>query len=223
MFLVLLFLRFLIRFNCVFVLFLFSLVLHWFWTVFVVFLLVFHRVLLCFGWSPFVFHCFLSFRISFERKTEGKLLENQSQPTPGPLRSFLLGLSILCHFSFTRNGEGIMQSGPLWTYSGSLLSLFLLPSLLWGSFSGTSPESLLVVWPPLGSSGYTIYTTMWSGPDIWDSFKYQSRTSHATLIQRVFLSGSRLTNLAAATITWYKNQWKNTDVWRFCGWPQKNY
>ena len=43
-------------------------------------------------------------------------MENQSQPTPGPLRSFLLGLSRLC--------------------------------LLWGSFSGTSPESLLVVWPP---------------------------------------------------------------------------
>ena len=87
---------------------------HWF-------LLVFQRVLLCFEWSPLVFHCFFGSRIGSERKTKGKLLENQSQPTPGPLRSFLLGLSRLC--------------------------------LLWGSFSGTSPESLLVVWPP-GSSGW---------------------------------------------------------------------
>ena len=54
----------------------------------------------------------------FERKIKGQLLENQSQPTPGPLRSFLLGLSILCHFSFTRNGEGRIQSGPLWICSG---------------------------------------------------------------------------------------------------------
>ena len=84
---------------------------HWF-------LLVFHRVLLCFEWSPLVFHCFFGSRIGSERKTKGKLLENQSQPTPGPLRSFLLGLSLLCL------------------------------SLLQGSFSGTSPESLLVVWPP---------------------------------------------------------------------------
>ena len=99
----------------------------------------------------FFIFCF-GFRIGFERKTKGKLLENQSQPTPGPLRSSLLGLSILCHFSFTRNGEGRIQSGPLWTCSGPLLSLFLLLSLLWGS--GTSPESLLVVWPPLGFSGW---------------------------------------------------------------------
>ena len=49
-------------------------------------------------------------------------MENQSQPTPGPLRSFLLGLSRLC--------------------------------LLWGSFSGTSPESLLagLLWAPLAGS-----------------------------------------------------------------------
>ena len=90
---------------------------HWF-------LLVFQRVLLCFEWSPLVFHCFFGSRIGSERKTKGKLLENQSQPTPGPLRSFLLGLSLLCL------------------------------SLLRGSFSGTSPESLLVVWPPPGSSGW---------------------------------------------------------------------
>ena len=101
-----------------------------------------------------VFHCFFGFRIGFERKTKGKLLENQSQPTPGPLRSLLLGLSLLRLFSFTRKGEGRIRSGEFWTYSGPLLSLFLLLSLLWGSFSGTSPESLLVVWPPLGSSGW---------------------------------------------------------------------
>ena len=91
----------------------FTLVLSSFWW----FLLVFHRVLLCCGWPPLVFH-FFGFRIGFERKTKGQLLEHQSQPTPGPLRSFLLGLSLLCL------------------------------SLLRGSFSGTSPESLLVVWPP---------------------------------------------------------------------------
>ena len=68
------------------------------------------------------FIAFVGFRIGFERKTKGKLLENQSQPTPGPLRSFLLGLSRLC--------------------------------LLWGSFSGTSPESLLagLLWAPLAGS-----------------------------------------------------------------------
>ena len=90
---------------------------HWF-------LLVFQKVLLGFGWAPLVFHCFFGFRIDFERKTKGKLLENQSQPTPGPLRSFLLGLSLLCL------------------------------SLLRDSFSGTPPESLLVVWAPPGSSGW---------------------------------------------------------------------
>ena len=143
---------------------------------------------------PFGFSLFFCFRIGFERKTKGKLLENQSQPTPGPLRSFLLSLSLLwppgllwlalapsflslssftrnkeeirlwglsgasvwalCLFSFTRYGERRIPYGLLWTCSGSLLSLFLLLSLLWGSFSGTSPESLLVVWPPRGSSGW---------------------------------------------------------------------
>ena len=128
----------------------FTMVLNSFWW----FLLVFHMVLLCFGWSPLVFHCFFGFRIGFERKTKGKLLENQSQPTPGPLRSFLLGLSLLCLFSFTRKGEGRIRSGEFWTYSGPLRSLFLLLSLLWGSFSGTSPQSLPVVWPALSSSGW---------------------------------------------------------------------
>ena len=74
--------------------------------------------------DPFWFFIFFGFCIGFERKTKGKLMENQSQPTSGPLRSFLLGLSLLCL------------------------------SLLRGSFSRTSPESLLVVWPPPGSSGW---------------------------------------------------------------------
>ena len=82
-------------------------------------------------------------------KTKGKLIEAQSQPTLGHL--FWASPS---SFSFTRDGEGRVQSGLLWTCSGPLLSLFLLLSLLWGSFSGTSPESLLVVWPPPGSSGW---------------------------------------------------------------------
>ena len=152
--------------------------------------------MLCFGCPPLVFHGFFGSRNCFERKMKENYEKTQSPLTPGPLRSFLLGLSLLCLFSFTRKGEGRIQPGLHWTCSGSLFSLFLLLSLLWGSFSGTSPESLLVVWPPLDSSGYT---TMWSGPDIWDSLKYQSRTAHATLIQRVFLSGSILTKLAAAT------------------------
>ena len=101
-----------------FVFFGFTMVLNSCWLL----LLVFHRVSLCFGWSPLVFHSFVCSRNGFGSKFKGKLLENQSQPTPGPLRSFLLGLSRLC--------------------------------LLWGSFSGTSPESLLVVWPPPGSSGW---------------------------------------------------------------------
>ena len=101
-----------------------------------------------------VFHGIFGFCIGFERKTKGTLLENQSQPTPRPLRSFLLGLSLLRLFSFTRNGEGRIRSGEFWTYSGPLRSLFLLLSLLWGSFSGTSPESLPVVWPALSSSGW---------------------------------------------------------------------
>ena len=61
----------------------------------------------------------------------------------------LSGASVwaLCLFSsrVTERGEYRMGcSGP----AGTLLSRFLLLSLLWGSFSGTSPESLLVVWPP---------------------------------------------------------------------------
>ena len=88
-----------------------------------IFLICFTLGFALFWVSPlWFFIAFVGFRIGFERKTKGKLLENQSQPTPGPLRSFLLGLSLLY--------------------------------LLWGSFSGTSPESLLVVWPPLGSSGW---------------------------------------------------------------------
>ena len=69
------------------------------------------------------------------------------QPTLGPLRSFLLGLSFCLSLSSVME-RGECNAGLLWTCSGSLLSLFLLLSLLWGSFSGTSPESLLVVWPP---------------------------------------------------------------------------
>ena len=105
----------------------FSLVLQWFWTVFdgyCLFSMWFCSVL---GGPLWIFIVFYGFCIGFERKAKGQLLENQSQPTPGPLRSFLLGLSLLC--------------------------------LLWGSFSGTSPESLLVVWPPPGSSRW-----LWSSP-----------------------------------------------------------
>ena len=116
--------------------------------------MILHMLLLCFGCPPFGFSLFFGFRIGFERKAKGKLLENQSQPTPGPLRSFLLGLSLLFLFSFTRNEEGRIPSGLLWTCSGPLLSLFLLFSLLCDSFSGTSPESLLLVWPALSSSGW---------------------------------------------------------------------
>ena len=78
-------------------------------------------VLLCFG-CPLWFFIFFGSRNGIETKIKGKLLENQSQPTPGPLRSFLLGLSRLC--------------------------------LLWGSFSGTSLESLLagLLWAPLAGS-----------------------------------------------------------------------
>ena len=163
---------------------------HWF-------LLVFQRVLLCFEWSPLAFNVFFGFRIGFERKTKGKLLENQSQPTPGPLRSFLLSLSLLwppgllwlalavsflCLASSTCDKEEIWRWGlseaSFWASPSSVFSLsrvtergeyslgctgpalglsflwFLLLSLLWGSFSGTSPASLLVVWSPLGSSGW---------------------------------------------------------------------
>ena len=129
----------------------------WFYNGFGQFLVVFIGFTYGFAlfWvAPFGFSLVFGSRNGFERKIKGKLSENQSQPTPEPLRSFLLGLSLLCLFSFKRNGEGRILSGPLWTCSGPLLSLFLLLSLLWGSFSGTSPESLLVVWPPLGSSGW---------------------------------------------------------------------
>ena len=108
---------------------------HWF-------LLVFHGVLLCFEWSPLVFHCFFGSRIGSERKTKGKLLENQSQPTPGPLRSFLLSLSLLwppgllwlalaASFlslaSFTRDKEEIRRWGlsgaSFWASPSSVFSL----------------------------------------------------------------------------------------------------
>ena len=90
------------------------------------FLLVFNKVLLCFEWSPLVFHCFFGSRIGSERKTKGKLLENRSQPTLGPLRSFRLGISLLC------------LSGLLWlALALSFLSLSSLMSnneaiRLWG-------------------------------------------------------------------------------------------
>ena len=73
----------------------FSLVLQWFWTVFdgfYWFSMWFCSVL---GGPLWIFIVFYGFCIGFERKAKGKLLENQSQPTPGPLRSFLLVLSLL--------------------------------------------------------------------------------------------------------------------------------
>ena len=95
----------------VFVFFGFTMVLNSFWW----FLWVFHRVLLCFGWSPLVFHCLFCSRNGFGSKIKGKLLENQSQPTPGPLRSFLLSLSLL------------WPPGLLWlALAPSFLSLYLL-------------------------------------------------------------------------------------------------
>ena len=42
-----------------------------------------------------MFIVLLGFCIGLNGKTNGKLFENQSQPTPGPLRSFLLSLSLL--------------------------------------------------------------------------------------------------------------------------------
>ena len=112
-------------------------------------LLVFHRVLLCFEWSPLVFHCFFGSRIGSERKTKGKLLENQSQPTPGPLRSFLLSLSLL------------WPPGLLWlALAPSFLSLCLLLRVIRKkSDSGASPElpsghlPPLSLWAPLAGSG----------------------------------------------------------------------
>ena len=71
----------------------------WFYNGFDQFLIVVIGFLLgsaLFWMSPlWFFIVFVGFRIVFERKTKGKLLENQSQPTPGPLRSFLLSLSLL--------------------------------------------------------------------------------------------------------------------------------
>ena len=96
----------------------FLLVLQWCWIVFIGFYWFSKGFCYVLSGPLWFFNVFFGSRIGFERKTKGQLLENQSQPTPGPLRSFLLGLSLLCL------------------------------SLLQGSFSGTSPESLLVVWPP---------------------------------------------------------------------------
>ena len=133
----------------------FSLVLQWFWLVFDGFYWFSIRFCYVLGVPPLVFPCFFGFRIGSARKTKGNLLEYQSQPTPGPLRSFLLGLSFLClsllwgSFSVT-SPESLLVVWPPPGSSGS----FLLLSLLWGPFSGTSPESLLVVWPPLGFSGW---------------------------------------------------------------------
>ena len=105
-----------------FVVVVFLLVVQWFWAVLGCFYWFYIWFCFVLGVPPLVFHYFVSSRNGFGRKTKGKLLENQSQPTPGPLRSFLLGLSRLC--------------------------------LLWGSFSGTSLESLLagLLWAPLAGS-----------------------------------------------------------------------
>ena len=98
-----------------------------------------------------VFHYFVGSRIGSERKTKGKLLENQSQPTPGPLRSFLLSLSLL------------WPPGLLWlALAPSFLSLSPVTRnkeeiRLWG-LSGASvwasPSSV-----SLGSSGW-----LWPSP-----------------------------------------------------------
>ena len=87
-------------------------------------------------------------------------------------------LSFLFH-ALWREGERRIPSGLLWTCSGPLLSLFLLLSLLWGSFSGTSPESLLVVWPPLGSSGWLcppslLENTVWAALDLLWAFLFHN-------------------------------------------------
>ena len=179
-----------------FFVFLFLLVLQLFEQFFVFFIRFSIGFCYVFGVPPLVFHYFVGSRIGSERKTKGKLLENQSQPTPGPLRSFLLSLSLLWPpgllwlalavsflslASSTRDKEEIRRWGlseaSFWASPSSVFSLsrvtereyslgctgpalglsflwFLLLSLLWGSFSGTSPASLLVVWSPLGSSGW---------------------------------------------------------------------
>ena len=56
----------------------FSMVLDLFWL-----------ILLVFQWFSLVLQWFWTFFITFIKK----LIENQSQPTPGPLRSFLLGVT----------------------------------------------------------------------------------------------------------------------------------
>ena len=73
----------------------FSLVLQWFWIVFDCF--YWFSIMFCsvLGVPPLVFRYFVGSRIGSARKTKGKLLENKFQPTPGPLRSFLLSLSLL--------------------------------------------------------------------------------------------------------------------------------
>ena len=128
---------FFVIFIVFFVLLWFLLVFQWFWVFFVgfywffngflwfyngfdQFLIVFIGFLLGFVlfWvSPlWFFIAFVGFRIGFERKTKGKLLENKSQPTPGPLRSFLLSLSLL------------WPPGLLWlALAPSFLSLSLSP------------------------------------------------------------------------------------------------
>ena len=133
-----------VRKHCFFVLWLFSLffvflwyllVFQWVWVFCVGFYLFFNGFLwfyngleqllikfmgfpygfALFWMVPWGFSLFVCSRNGSCIKIKGKLIENQSQPTAGPLRSFLPGLSLLCL------------------------------SLLRGPFSGTSPESLLVV------------------------------------------------------------------------------
>ena len=128
---------------------------HWF-------LLVFHRVLLCFEWPLWFFNVFFGSRIGSERKTKGQLLENQSQPTPGPLRSFLLSLSLLWPpgllwlalavsflslASSTRDKEEIRRWGlseaSFWASPSSACSGAPCPGLssgiLWALLAGSGP------------------------------------------------------------------------------------
>ena len=102
-----------------------------------------------------VFPCFFWFPYWFckenQRKTIRKPIPADSGTSPEIPSGSLSIPSFLFHLYWR---EENIQSGLLWTCSGPLRSLFLLLSLLWGSFSGTSPESLLVVWPPPGSSGW---------------------------------------------------------------------
>ena len=119
---------------------------------------------------PFGFSLFFCSRNGFGSKSEGKPLENQSQPTPGPLRRFLLGLSLFRLFSFTCIGEmriySLGCSGPAlgpsvlcFSYSacsgapspGLPLSLSLSSGLLWAPLAGSGP--LLAREYSLGRSG----------------------------------------------------------------------